>query len=293
MNSSVPYPTATVSPTPWRWVVVGLLPFVWFSLLGLLQWTASTIITMQSGIPPAYDTPAYAAVTTYSVSLTVILSMVLLIIAWQRGFPVWSYPLAIQFFLFSGYASNISIPGFNLFGFQFGHNVLGCTAWVPFVLSIIISLLITRKKNGRPIKTALQGLETDLTRLSFGLYGFSPILLRGSFDGVRDEALFIFAMEIILAVGAVIYMRHTRFIVRMIALLTGLVAIWLPSAIYLAIYWDGRQEAWMLTAESGINVFTSTLFFAFWVVLITMGPWILVKMIQSIEAKEAKQHISQ
>jgi len=52
-------------------------------------------------------------------------------------------------------------------------------------------------------------------------------------------------LSLILAAGALTYMRSTEIWQRALALLSGLGLSWAAATVYLAHYWDGRQERGM------------------------------------------------
>jgi hypothetical protein len=184
---------------------------------------------------------------------------------WAKGFPRWSYPYA----------------GFIV--------ALPCLTglWLPFLVIVLILLLslpqtqthsqqplliqaklpprsnssITSERTAnirwwRPLRQLGQTVRRDWTLLSFCFYGVAPMALLFAFEKVaRDyEALYMAVSSLILAAGALAYMRSARTWQRTLALLSGATLSWAVATVYLANYWHGRQEDWMPRPGNGYEI---------------------------------------
>jgi hypothetical protein len=87
----------------------------------------------------------------------------------------------------------------------------------------------------------------DWTRLSFALYSLVPMLLWMAFDEVADryELPFMIALTLILAGGALAYLRSARAWQRATALLVGTVLARVVATAGMMVYWNTHPEAWM------------------------------------------------
>ena len=108
----------------------------------------------------------------------------------------------------------------------------------------VIALLLTRSV--RPLLQLVTRVWQDWTRLSFGLYGIMPLVVFISFDEVNKgyQLPFMLVLTLVLAGGALAYMRSARTWQRALALLIGLTLSWAVTTVGTAIYWDGRLEPW-------------------------------------------------
>jgi hypothetical protein len=104
--------------------------------------------------------------------------------------------------------------------------------------------LITRSL--RPLRQLILGVWHDWTRASFAFYGLLPIACFIAFDEVRGDEPFVAALGVILALGAVAYLRSTAAWQRVASLVAAFAVIWVAATVYLAIYWHGRKEFWMM-----------------------------------------------
>jgi hypothetical protein len=257
-SSTLGSPAAN-APTPWGWVLAGVLPFLWISLFGLLNWSVFSNQTPET-------------IVMASFLLILLVYGVLFILAYKRSFPAWSYALVAQFLLLSLYLAQTSFPGLILFGAAFGRQVMGHFAFFPLLLALVMSLLLSWNNNQRLMRSTFLDLEKNIIYLSFGFYGITTLLMRMTFDGVRGEELFLVAIDLLLAAGAVIFLRSREMYVRAGALVGGLLAAWVSSSIYLGIYWDGRQEAWMQSPANGMESTIGNLVCGMIVILLTMVP---------------------
>jgi hypothetical protein len=167
-------------------------------------------------------------------------------VSWVKGFPRWSYPYVGYVLVFTLYFMRVATPGLRIFNYSFGSNDLwGWRAWIPFLVIAVIVLLLTRSV--RPLFRLGTGIWQDWTRLSFGLYGIMPLVVVMSFDEVNKgyQLPFMLVLTLVLAGGALAYMRSARTWQRALALLIGLILSWAVTTVGTAIYWDGRLEPWM------------------------------------------------
>jgi len=146
---------------------------------------------------------------------------------WVKGFPRWSLP-------YWGMALALS---------ALSSDQWGRWAWIPVVLVAVIASLLAR--TARPLRQLACSVWHDWTWLSFVFYGTVPLALLNRFDEVHGGEPFVMASLAFLALGALAYMRSTRMWQRALALLGGFTFCWAAATVYLADYWDGRQEQGM------------------------------------------------
>ncbi len=127
-------------------------------------------------------------------------------------------------------------------------------------------------KNGtppRPLSDLIDGAWRDWTRLSFAFYGLLPFWLLMAFDEIMGDESVLLALNIILALGALVYMRATQNWQRALALLVAMLVCWLAATTFAAVYWSVPHErglAWVTPWESTVRN------------MLTMGGGILVVM---------------
>ena len=180
----------------------------------------------------AIGSAAVFAVLTFSGAFLTVLG-----VGWVKGFPRWSYPYGGLVLAFTSVVVADRLDLWIIFNRY--------ARWIPLLVMAAIALLLGRL--WRPLRSLYKGVWHDWTRLSFGLYGILPLALAIAFDEVRGpyEAPCLAASSVILAVGALAYIRSARTSQRALALLTGMTLSWAVATAFLAIYWDGRQEPWM------------------------------------------------
>jgi hypothetical protein len=168
-------------------------------------------------------------------------------VGWVKGFPRWAFPYWGLGLLLSLYMQEAATPGLVLFGYTFGPRELwGWRAWVPVLLAICGGLVWTRSL--KPLRELASGVWNDWTRLSFALYGWLPQVLPIFLDEIRGVQPFLIAFDLVLAVGALAYMRSTDTTRRVASLLIGLTTAWAGATIYKAFYWNVLGEmgpAWV------------------------------------------------
>lgn len=274
-GSEIPRQVEVRPPTPWGLAMLGLLPF----LVGGLGWALFTVtmrIYATQNTPPLNENPQFVSMVASLAFFTLLFIFCAAIItAWWQAFPAWAYTLILLFGMFSLYAISVSMPGLRLFGYEFGRQVLGLRALIPLGVVIAISLLTTLPNPARPLRLGLHALSQDLSRLSFGLYGLTPFFVRVIFDEVHGEDAFVIGIDLLMGLCALIYLRARRTATGVLAMLAGLLIGWTASAVYLGIYWEGRQEDWMPTPASGMENAVNTLAFASFIIFFTVLPWLI------------------
>jgi len=224
----------------WGSALVGALPFLLFGLAYLLEGVAEL---------GGHDNPAfnlldgslnYPAIILTAPMGVYFVSVLGLLFGVLKGFPRWSYSyLGMSLYFGWDYSS----------GSYYGVNY-DAWAWLPFFAAIILGLLLTRSL--QPLVRLLQGVWNDWTRLSFVLYTLVlPMLTVIFFD--MDWGVFqlygLFFETVLLAAGAVAFLRSRTIWGRVLSLLAavvilvvkGLLGGWLdgqfwPAIIFFSIY---------------------------------------------------------
>ncbi|MDH4138510.1 MAG: hypothetical protein OEW09_17590, partial [Anaerolineae bacterium] len=126
----------------------------------------------------------------------------------------------------------------------FGRNdQWGWRAWIPVSVMIVIALLITRSL--RPLLKLFTNIWADWTLVTFGMFGFMPLLIGIGFDEVdRLYSLpFMVALTFLMVGTALAYLRSTRQWQRVLALLIGIILILTIVAIAPTVYW--LENGWV------------------------------------------------
>ncbi len=265
----------THETTPWRWVPVALLTFFISPLVRLILWPIERHFTALGGGQPLYEMPAYLVSISYVYFAIVVLFSALLVAAWLRGFPSWSYPLAMMYLAFSFSLGNASMPGLTLFGLSFGRRLLGPFALLPLGVVIVVALLLTRRNVAAPFQSGARALAADPSRLSFALYGLTPFFLWMIFDEMHGEEPFLYGVNLLLAGCGLVWLRNRRAAAGVVAMLGGLVLSYVASAIYQGLYWEGRMETWMREPGDSLGSAIGTLVCATPIIILTLGPWLI------------------
>ena len=210
-----------------------------------------------------------AAIVVSTVFLIVLAAlMTVLIVSWRQGFPRWSLPLWALMLVLSLYMMNAATPGLWFFGYSSGQNGLwGWRSWIPLAMVAVIALAWTRSL--RPLGDLIGGVWRDWTRLSFAVYGLMPFVLVIAFDEMIGDELVLVALNIVLALGALVYMRVTQDWQRALVLLLAVLVCWLAATMFAAAYWSvphAQGLAWVTPWESTVRN------------MLTMGGGILVVM---------------
>ncbi len=214
--------------------------------------------------------------------LLVSIDIIVLTVGWVYGFPRWSFTYLAVLLIVSAMLSPSATPGLVLFGHTFSHDELwGWRAWVPLGVWLVVSVAITR--SFRPAWQLLNMVNTDWTRLSFGLYGLLPVTLLIIFDEVHGEDGFVAFLCLLLAGGALGYLRvkHTGW--RFFCLVAAVGVVWFAAAVYLGIYWDGRLEFWMRAPADGWSNFSTTLVSGVIILLLLCLPALASRVLARIQ----------
>jgi hypothetical protein len=150
-------------------------------------------------------------------------------IGWVKGFPRWSYPYAGLVLFIRGWWGD----GDNLSGRLF----VGPTSAILFWVMVGIVLLVTRSL--RPLGQFFKRTWHDWTLLSFGLYSLMPLmLLNVAFDFVTGNypLPYPIASSLVLAGVALAYLRSSRMVQRVFALLAGMTLCWAVATVEVAIH---------------------------------------------------------
>ena len=107
----------------------------------------------------------------------------------------------------------------------------------------VIALLITRSL--RLLFKLFTNIWEDWTRLTFGMFGFMPLLIGIGFDEVdRLYSLpFMVALTFLMVGTALAYLRSTRQWQRVLALLVGIILIVTIVAVAPTVYW--LENGWV------------------------------------------------
>ena len=151
-------------------------------------------------------------------------------------------------------------------------------AWIPLGLVILTALIFTRKDIIRPFAVGLRELRADLTRVSFGLYGFTPFILMIFFDEMHGEELFLALTNLFLGACALVYLRTRRVALGIGAMLGGLLLAYSASAVYLWWYWEGRLVPGLATPIDGLSNMIGTMTCVLPIIILTLGPWLIYRI---------------
>jgi len=210
-----------------------------------------------------------AAAVIFSTMFWTILAglMIALIVSWCKGFPRWSFPLWALMLIFTLYMMSVATPGLWFFGYTFGpRDLWGWRSWIPLGI-VVIAYVWTRSL--RPLGDLIDGVWRDWTRLSFAFYGLVPYWLLMAFDEIMGDEPVLLALNIILALGAFVYMRATQNWQRALALLVAMLVCWSAATMFAAAYWSVPHEhglAWVTPWERTVQN------------MLTMGGGILAVM---------------
>jgi len=209
----------------WGEALAGMVPFLVFGpAMALNEYLARPVWS-------AYGMTVYCFAACYFVLL------IGLGVGWVKGFPRWSYPYGSLVLVCTWWWMGLRSPRVWIFS--------GPGAWIPLLVMAVIALLLTR--SWRPLGQLLTGVWHDWTRLSFGLYGCLPLVIWLLFDEVTapHPAPYLAMSAVILAVGALAYVRSARASQRALALLMGMTLALGVATVGTATYWDGLQKSWM------------------------------------------------
>jgi hypothetical protein len=199
-------------------------------------------------------------------------------IGWIRDFPRWSYPYSGLALLVSLYMMNAATPGLRILNYTFGRNdPWGWRAWMPVSVMAVIALLITRSL--RPLFKLFTNIWEDWTRLTYGMFGFIPLLIWIGFDEVNRlySLPFMVALTFLMVGTALTYLRSARQWQRVLALLVGIILIVTIVAAAPTVYW--LENGW-------VNV-QGTVMMATIVVAVMFSPVLISLLRRSIQSIRA------
>jgi hypothetical protein len=207
------------------WLALGsflLLPFI--GLLGLIL----TPIAAQMSLPGLW---------TDIVLVLFVVLLIVIVAGWVKDFPRWCFPywgfvLLILLYLqtFNGTIMDKAFNG---------------DWWVWLVVVAIAAIGLLWRRSLQPVYKLFNSIWKDWTLLSFTFYGALPLMFFAAYDEVHDQIASPMFFILILAAGAVLYMRSTETWQRIASLVGGFALAWSGATIHLAIYWSGRKEPWM------------------------------------------------
>ncbi len=261
-------------PTPWGWALLGLIPF----LFGPIGWVFQQVFLLVNGLRVLPTGPFAILPIIYAYLVLILLICAILVVAWVKGFPAWSYGLGMTFFLVCLYLMSVRIPGLMIFGLNLGRNVIGLFAWVPLAVIILPALIITRRNINQPFTLGLTGLREDFTRVSFGLFAFTPFIMWIIFDEVHGEEPFLLLSSLFLGGCALVYLRARRVALGVGAMLGGMVLAYALSGFYLWWYWEGRVVEYLPEPIDGFSNMIGTMTCAIPVIILTLGPWLVYRI---------------
>jgi hypothetical protein len=222
----------TDRPCPWVETLAGLVPFLFIGL-----WAIA--LARLASPPPPWQLVAYVGplVAGYVVTLAG------LGVGWARGFPRWSYAYVLCVPLFSLYVALAAMSA------MWSYPYLLCVplfmALIPLAVLAIVVLASTRSQPS--LAPLFTHVWRDWTRLSFAVYSLVPMLVWFALDEVEDRVAirFTIALTLILAGGALAYLRSARAVQRALALLVGTVLARVVATAGTRIYWNTHPQPWM------------------------------------------------
>lgn len=195
----------------WGETLAGLWPFLF---LGPVS------VTMAYLTMPAWF--QYSEEPKY-LSIVFVLSMLVgLGAGWAKGWPRWSYP----YIGFAMVVGGLAIGGtVSSMVFTVGPEwpVLPQVLIAVGVFGLIVGILTLIARAWRPLHSLYRGIRQDWTRLSFGLFP-AVLVIFGSVDLDEDPifTLNVFVPSLIVLAGALVYLRSTTKVQRILALLVSL-----------------------------------------------------------------------
>jgi hypothetical protein len=204
----------------WGEALIGALPFLLFGLAYLLKGFAelggfdypSFKLLYVSFLESSLDRPAIIFTPPMGVYFISTLGLLLGVV---KGFPRWSYAYLGMSLYFGWYYGNGSFSGVHYDSW----------AWLPLFAVIILGLALARSL--QPLVRLLKGGWNDWTRLSFALYAFVPMLTVVFFDddweAIQLSGLFV--DTVLLAAGAVAFLRARTVRVRVLSLLAAVLIV--------------------------------------------------------------------
>lgn len=263
----------------WGEVLRGMVPFLLqpiFFILGSAIAALDKYLHLTDAVLPI---PVLVAVASLALLAFSGAFLVVLGVGWVEGFPRWSYPYGGLVLAFTSLVVADRLDLWIIFNRY--------ARWIPLLVMAAIALLLGRL--WRPLRSLYKGVWHDWSRFSFGLYGILPLALAIAFDEVRGPcgAPCLAASSVILAMGALAYIRSARTSQRALTLLLGMTLAWTAATVYLAIYWHGRQEFWMRQPGNGYETARGMLVALGVLVALLLAPALLGLLRHSIQSIRA------
>jgi len=268
-------------PSSWGETLAGMVPFLLHPVLFIFGSAMAALVKDWSPPEPVLLTISSALALTYAGAYMTVLG-----VGWVKGFTRWCYPYWALGLSFSSVLVGAAIPRLRIFGHTFEHDELwGWRAWIPVLVVVVVALLLSRSV--RSLRQLVTGIWHDWTRLSFGFYGLLPLVLMIAFDEVHGEGPYVAVLGVILAIGALAYMRSSKTWQRALTLLLGTTLAWTAATVYLAIYWHGRQEFWMREPGNGYETAQGMLIALGVLTALMFAPALLGLLRRGIESMRA------
>jgi len=133
-------------------------------------------------------------------------------------------------------------------GFLFDREMWGWRAWIPFLVVSVIALAVTRSL--KPVAKFFTNIWDDWTLLTFGMFGFMPLLAMIGFDEVdRLYSLYFMVFLALLMSGvAWFYIRADTQRRRIVALFIGITLAIAVTVIAHSLYWE--KNGWVFPMQT-------------------------------------------
>jgi hypothetical protein len=255
----------------WGEVLKGMVPFLLqpiFFILGSAIAALDKYLHLTDAVLPI---PVLVAVASLALLAFSGAFLVVLGVGWVEGFPRWSYPYGGLVLAFTSLVVADRLDLWIIFNRY--------ARWIPLLVMAAIALLLGRL--WRPLRSLYKGVWHDWSQLSFGLYGILPLALMIVFDEVHGEEPYVAVLGVILAIGALAYMRSSRTWQRALTLLLGMTLAWTAATVYLAIYWHGRHKSSVTETARGMLIALGVL------VALLLAPALLGLLRRSVQSIRA------
>jgi len=212
----------------WLKTLAALIPFITFGL-GLIL----NELPREWAIPPGIH-----ALSGYLLIGTIGLLPFGFCIGWIQSFPRWSYPYVGQFLLMSLYMMQQPTPNFLA-----GKELLGWQAWILLLIVAAVSFLVTRSL--KPLKRFFSNIRGDWTVLTFGLYGFMPLIIAVIYDEMDRlfSLYFMITLTLLMAGTVIATMQSSKRNERIRALVIGILLTISTAVLGPAWFWFDEMKA--------------------------------------------------
>ena len=202
-----------------------------------------------------------------------------------KAFPRWAYSYLGWSVVYAWWWTSAYTRGLTLFGYTFGDEAWGWRIWAPLLITVGISILLTRSI--RPLRELVLGAWQDWTLLSLAMYSFVGFILM-LYDEVHSPYLFAFMTTSTLLVSASvwIFMKSSNYFHRLGILLGSFFAGLILDRICAAT-WDSNAY-YGLPAQPPTPWYSSLLEMIFYTILWSPIVWLpsLVGLFRSTIKKE-------